>query len=148
MEMDFKIYGKGKNKIDCQTKETISSFLYKHLEEYGDEKSAIEKAIDYANSEKECKGGFVLSGSVENEIVGAVVINETGMSEYIPENILIYIAVDPEKRGNGYGEMLMKKAVDSANGDVALHVEKDNPAINLYKKIGFTNPYLEMRYKK
>ncbi len=146
--MDFKIYSKENNKIESEDKDTIVSFLHKHLEEYGDEKSAIEKAIDYSNSEEDGKGGFVLSGSVGDELVGAVVVNETGMSEYIPENILVYIAVDPEKRGNGYGEMLMRKTVDTANGDVALHVEKENPAIRLYEKIGFTNPYLEMRYKK
>lgn len=146
--MEFKIHSKENSKIDRKDKDRIVSFLYKHLEQYGDQKTAIEKSIDYANSDEDGKGGFVLSGFVGGELVGAVVVNETGMCEYIPENILVYIAVDPEKRGSGYGEKLMRKAVDIANGDVALHVEKDNPAVKLYKKIGFTNPYLEMRYKK
>ena len=29
--------------------------------------------------------------------------------------------------------------------DIALHVEKDNPAVFLYEKLGFENKYLEMR---
>ncbi|HAB28956.1 MAG TPA: GNAT family N-acetyltransferase, partial [Xanthomarina gelatinilytica] len=33
-------------------------------------------------------------------------------------------------------------------GDVALHVEPNNPAIKLYESLGFTNKYLEMRLKK
>ncbi|MDX5426634.1 MAG: GNAT family N-acetyltransferase, partial [Bacteroidota bacterium] len=33
-------------------------------------------------------------------------------------------------------------------GNVALHVEPDNPAKYLYENIGFTNKYLEMRYQK
>jgi ribosomal protein S18 acetylase RimI-like enzyme len=42
----------------------------------------------------------------------------------------------------------MKAAVEKADGDVALHVEPHNPARFLYEKIGFTNKYLEYRYKK
>ena len=70
------------------------------------------------------------------------------MSEYIPENLLVYIAVHKKARGKGVGKELMKRTIDSAKGDIALHVEPDNPAKFLYEKFGFTNKYLEMRYKK
>jgi ribosomal protein S18 acetylase RimI-like enzyme len=33
-------------------------------------------------------------------------------------------------------------------GNIALHVEPDNPAKILYEKLGFTNKYLEMRLIK
>jgi ribosomal protein S18 acetylase RimI-like enzyme len=42
----------------------------------------------------------------------------------------------------------MKRAIELADGDIALHVEPDNPARILYEKLGFTNKYLEMRLKK
>jgi ribosomal protein S18 acetylase RimI-like enzyme len=67
------------------------------------------------------------------------------MKDYIPENILVYIAVDNSQRGKGYGKNLMQKAIDYTSGSIALHVEPDNPAFHLYKKLGFTNKYLEMR---
>ena len=51
-------------------------------------------------------------------------------------------------RKNGYGKKLMQKAIDSTTGSIALHVEPDNPAFHLYKKLGFTNKYLEMRLTK
>jgi [ribosomal protein S18]-alanine N-acetyltransferase len=70
------------------------------------------------------------------------------MSEYVPENLLVYIAVDGKTRGRGIGKSLMEKAVEAARGDVALHVEPDNPARRLYERIGFTSKYLEMRFKK
>jgi len=70
------------------------------------------------------------------------------MSDYIPKNILVYIAVDKTQRGKGYGKDLLNKVIDLTDGDIALHVEKDNPARFLYEKVGFTNPYLEMRLKK
>jgi hypothetical protein len=38
---------------------------------------------------------------LENEISGAVVVNQTGMKDYIPENILVYIATDKNHRGKG-----------------------------------------------
>jgi ribosomal-protein-alanine N-acetyltransferase len=82
------------------------------------------------------------------QIVGAVVINETGMGGYIPENILVYIAIHNGYRGQGLGKKMMKLALESCKGDVALHVEPDNPARFLYEKLGFENKYLEMRYKK
>jgi GNAT superfamily N-acetyltransferase len=38
-------------------------------------------------------------------------MNKTGMEGYIPENILVYIAVDRKFRGKGYGKELMIKAI-------------------------------------
>jgi ribosomal-protein-alanine N-acetyltransferase len=46
------------------------------------------------------------------------------------------------------GKKLMQSTIDNSEGDIALHVEKDNPAKFLYEKMGFTNPYLEMRWKR
>lgn len=130
-----------------QEKEVVD-FLFTHLEKYGDPKPHIQMAIDYACSSHKGKGGFVVIARLKNEIVGAVVINQTGMSGYIPENILVYIAVNSEVRGMGIGNQLMQKAIDLAKGDIALHVEADNPARKLYERLGFTNKYLEMRLKK
>ncbi len=42
----------------------------------------------------------------------------------------------------------IEKAIETADGNIALHVEPDNPARYLYEKLGFTNKYLEMRYVK
>ena len=84
-------------------------------------------------------------GKEDGKIIGAVVMNKTGMEGYIPENILVYIAVHEEARGKGVGKKLMKAATERAEGAVALHVEPENPAVHLYKKMGFTNKYLEMR---
>jgi ribosomal protein S18 acetylase RimI-like enzyme len=94
------------------------------------------------------EGGFVVVAHEENEIAGAVIVNKTGMKGYIPENILVYIAVSRAHRGKGVGKQLMKKAIAQAEGDIALHVEPENPAKFLYEKLGFTNKYLEMRLTK
>ncbi|HNU56358.1 MAG TPA: GNAT family N-acetyltransferase [Flavobacteriales bacterium] len=123
--------------------ERIARFLEDHLDQYGDRREDILKCLDYAFDPK--RGGFVVSAVEGEEIQGAVVVNETGMSGYIPENILVYIAVDRSSRGKGVGRRLMQAALDKARGSIALHVEPDNPARKLYEALGFTNKYLEMR---
>lgn len=130
------------------SREDIASFLKKSLEQYGDEKKAILKCIAYAYSDSAGQDGFIEIAHEGDRIVGVVIINDTNMGEYIPEHILVYIAVDPSTRGQGVGKKLMKRVIQKTEGDIALHVEPDNPAKFLYEKLGFTNKYLEMRLKK
>jgi len=136
------------NKPRVKEKNDIVDFLFENLEEYGDPRPDILKAVDYALMEYTSFGGFVLLGIIDDEIIGAVVVNQTGMKDYIPENILVYIATHKKHRGKGLGRQLMLEAINLAEGSVALHVEPDNPARFLYEKVGFTSKYVEMRYKK
>ena len=125
----------------------LSAFLFEHLEAYGDDIEAIEKAILYANS-KQTPGGYLLERFEDGQLVSAAVINKTGMGGYIPENILVYVATHKAHRGKGLGGELMRKITQITEGDIALHVEPQNPAKRLYEKFGFTNKYLEMRLIK
>mgnify|MGYP000628036418 CR=1 FL=1 len=136
------------NKPSVFEKREIVDFLFESLEQYGDPKKDIQRAIDYSVKEFGSFGGFTMILADDSKIKGAVVINKTGMGGYIPENILVYIATHGAHRGEGLGKKLMKKAIEYSKGDIALHVEPNNPAIKLYEKFGFTNPYLEMRLKK
>lgn len=130
------------------SREQIAEFLYQHLDQYGDDKSAILKCIAYAYGEGPGQDGFIQLAHEGDEILGVVIINRTNMEEFIPENILVYIAVHQKTRGQGVGKQLMEKVINATEGDIALHVEPDNPAKFLYEKFGFTNKYLEMRLQK
>lgn len=129
-------------------KKEIVDFLHQHLDEFGDKWEDIERAVNYAINPNPAFGGFVLYIKEQGEIKGVVVMNKTRMKGYIPENVLVYIAVHHEFRGMGVGKKLMTKAIQMAQGNIALHVEDNNPAKYLYKSVGFENPYLEMRYYK
>ena len=129
-------------------KDEIVDFLHKHLDEFGDPKGDISLCIDYAIKETPSFGGFVLVGKMDHTIVSVIIVNQTGMKSFIPENILVYIATHIEYRGKGIGKQMMQEAIKLAHGDIALHVESDNPAKFLYEKLGFTNKYLEMRLVK
>lgn len=132
------------NKDAFVTDGGLAQFLHVHLEQYGDSQVDIQKAVNYVFE----KGGHITVQYYEDKPSGAVVVNQTGMGGYIPENILVYIAVRDDLRGKGLGKKLMNEVLGCIDGDVALHVEKDNPAKFLYESLGFTNPYLEMRLKR
>ena len=144
--MEFKLINPITGPDETYTPEIIAAFLYTHLEQYGDEREDILKAITHAMNPE--KGGNIIVGLENEKIVGTVVLNNTGMKDFHPENLLVYIAVDNSQRGKGYGKKLMEKAITVADGNLALHVEPDNPAKALYEKLGFTNKYLEMRLIK
>jgi ribosomal protein S18 acetylase RimI-like enzyme len=123
--------------------EQFATFLERHLERFGDPKEHILKAMTYAMDPT--RGGLILVAKEGDRNLGITVINDTRMGGYIPENILVYIAVDPAQRGKGIGRKLMQEAIAQTKGGIALHVEPDNPARRLYESLGFTNKYLEMR---
>lgn len=149
--LQFKIFNTNQE-ISAIEKTEIVDFLHSHLDEFGDSKVDIEKAIDFAmrinnpSTSMTPLGGMILVAKEDSQVVGSLVMNRTGMNGYIPDNILVYIAVHRESRGKGFGKQLMKKAIDLTQGDIALHVEPDNPARHLYEKLGFHSKYIEMRY--
>ena len=126
----------------------LAQFLLDHLQQYGDPKDQIEKAMDYSLGIDNKPGGIIITASEGDQLVAATVINKTGMEGYIPENILVYIATHSDYRGKGVGSQLMESAIRQTEGNIALHVEPGNPARKLYEKLGFTNKYLEMRLNK
>lgn len=145
--IQYNTYKNGE-RLSTQTEMQILHFLFEHLDQFGDAKQDIQKAIDYALKRNNRPGGLILTANDDQTIVGAVVLNETGMEGYIPENILVYIATHNQYRGKGIGKKLMQLAIEQSEGNIALHVEPDNPAKKLYEKLGFTNKYLEMRLNK
>jgi ribosomal-protein-alanine N-acetyltransferase len=145
--IDYTIYRKPSS-LSLALEQAIVDFLFHHLENYGDPKSDIQKCIDYALGREWKPGGIIIVATEGVTIVGATVINFTGMEGYIPQNILVYIATHNQYRGKGIGKSLMKMAIEKTEGNIALHVEPDNPAKNLYERMGFTNKYLEMRLNK
>jgi ribosomal protein S18 acetylase RimI-like enzyme len=53
---------------------------------------------------------------------------------------IIDIAFLPQHRGKGSGEALLRDLMDeaaAAGKDVSIHVEKQNPAMRLYRRLGF-----------
>jgi DNA-binding MarR family transcriptional regulator/GNAT superfamily N-acetyltransferase len=131
--------------IDIQR---LTNFLHESLKPYEDTPEDIEQGIRDAFTPRGREGGFVLIAEFKGRIAGALVMQKTGMKGYVPENILLFVAVSPEERGKGMGRKIVEHALNVVKGNVKLHVEYDNPARRLYERIGFTSKYAEMRYVK
>ena len=142
--MDYQFIS-GNDNATILTKNQIAQFLDDHLDEYGDNILAIYKCLDYALSKYPHQGGFAVLAKERDELLGALVMCKTGMEGFIPENLLVYIAVHRDYRGEGIGKTLIDKALTFAKGDIALHVSANNPAIKLYESMGFQQKYTEMR---
>lgn len=127
---------------DASELEELASFLFEALKPYNDTHEDIARGIRDALT----GGGFLLVAETAGKTAGSLVMLRTGMSGYIPENLLLFVAVDPSLRGRGLGKKLVERALELAGGEVKLHVEYDNPARRLYERVGFTSKYAEMRY--
>jgi len=143
--MDLKVFTNYSELEKITPLSDFVDFLYENLDEFGDTKEAITACVAYAFSEEAGKGGFLIGAYEDGKMLGALIMNETGMAGYIPENILVYIAVSPESRGKGLGRKIIEESYKYIKGNVALHVEYENPAKRLYERLGFTSKYAEMR---
>ncbi|MEA3409869.1 MAG: GNAT family N-acetyltransferase [Candidatus Eisenbacteria bacterium] len=130
------------------SREDLGKFLHESLKPYEDPYDVILDGLDYALGEDPCKDGFVIAAHREKSLLGAVVMLRTGMSGYVPENLLLFIAVGPDYRGRGIGGALLRRVFDESEGQVKLHVEHDNPARRLYERSGFESKYVEMRWSR
>ncbi|MBN2082964.1 GNAT family N-acetyltransferase [bacterium] len=127
---------------------TIVSFFHETMKPYEDKPADIEAALDYAFSDSEYAGGFLMVTHRDEQLAGALLMLNSGMRGYIPENILLFVTVNPEMRGQGIGAQLIERCVAECDGDVKLHVDFDNPAKRLYERLGFKHCYAEMRLKR
>lgn len=145
-DVNFDVFelGEHKPKLSLESVDEIVDFLFDHLGEYGDPVEDIKRCVSYAEN----RGGIIVTARQNEELVGVSIVNHTGMTGFIPENILVYIATHAKTRGQGIGKSIVKHVAHNTKGDIALHVEHDNPAKRLYERCGFGNKYLEMRLKR
>lgn len=129
-------------------KRQLALFLHEHLDKYSEPVETILMAMDYALQETSVNGGFIITATENEQLLGAVVYNRTGMQDYAPPNMLVYIAVRKDLRNRGIGSKLLTKSLKIAKGEVKLHVDPENPAISMLQKFGFESKYLEYRLKR
>ena len=99
------------------------------------------EVLDAPDSSILSKGGHIFVALVNGEPRGVVALCRMDGAEYDFE--LAKLAVDPEARGMGIGEKICRAALDRArqSGARKIFLESNTilkPAINLYRKLGFT----------
>ncbi len=124
---------------------SIVRFLLDNLDGYEDEADNIVKALDFAASEGISFGGFTIVASLEDKIIGVLVLNRTGMKSYMPENKLVYIAVHREHRRLGLGKYLLIRAQNITDGVMSVNIKKSDSTRVFFKKVGFSSEVIELR---
>ncbi|MCM1991367.1 pyridoxal-phosphate dependent enzyme [Oceanirhabdus seepicola] len=119
----------------------IVDLLDTWLMEYTDPKEEILDAVQHA-----MKTGHILAAYQNNDIKGLTVIVNLGFENFIPKYHLGYIAT--KKGGKGIATQLLNKAIEITDGNLSLHVDRDNKrAIKVYEKMGFNQSYIRMIHK-
>ena len=126
----------------------IVNFLQMNLMPFDDSKDVISTAVEYALSAHPGGKGFILLATIDKKLLGVIVCIQIDKVGIIPENLIVYVCVHQNYRRKGLGSRLIQEAIDCAEGDVKVHVEKTNPAMKLFRKIGFKDDYIEMRFLK
>ncbi len=126
----------------------ILKFLHEHLEGCKNEKSAIRKSLLYAAKETSSLGGYAFIIEEKDKIIGAIIINKTGMNEYQAENLITYLAVHRDFRKQKIATKLIKKATNYCNGNLSLNIHKNHNAIELFEKNGFESKKIQMTLHK
>jgi GNAT superfamily N-acetyltransferase len=130
---------------DWAPRARVVEFFHETMKPYEDKPEDIEHSLNYAFSQEQYAGGFLMLVSSAGRLAGALLMLNTGMRGYVPENILLFVSVNPEMRGQGIGAKLIQRCFDEVEGDVKLHVDFDNPAKRLYERLGMVHKYAEMR---
>jgi len=136
------------NRPSEMEKYKLVDFIALNLGEKAENRDFIRRAIDYATKDRLSFGGFAVVVKVENEIVGAAIVNQTGMEGYMAENVLVYIAVASDYRRKGIAKTMIEHVLRYAKGDVALHLKGDSSLSAVCEKFGFKKSIVEMRLER
>ncbi|SKC46908.1 pyridoxal-phosphate dependent enzyme [Maledivibacter halophilus] len=126
--------------MDDITIDQLVNWIDSWMMEYTDPIDEIREAVTNA-----METGFVLLAVIDNKVVGITVIINSGFETFIPTYHLAYIATNKNVKGRGIATQLLQRAIDLSNGNISLHVEKENKkAIKLYEKMGLRKSYVRM----
>ncbi len=147
-EYEFQIIRSDKQLPSWLDRTSLIHFIHQSMSPWNDSHGDISRGLDYAFSKDEGRGGFLVLATREKEMCGCLLMLSTGMGGYIPENLLLFVSVDPTLRGHGLGTKIINRALQECKGAIKLHVEHENPAKRLYERLGFTSKYAEMRLSR
>ncbi|MCB0588350.1 MAG: GNAT family N-acetyltransferase [Phaeodactylibacter sp.] len=143
MPYQFTLYDafSGMNPVE---KNKVVRFLCDHT--HNSNRQSVQEAVEYAIKLKPSFGGFILAVEKERQLIGVIVANRTGMESYNPKNIFVFVTLHRDyQQDKSLIQTLIQRAIRYADGDIAMHVEPNNPALDLYQELGFKAQYLELR---
>lgn len=95
------------------------------------------------------KGGFYFIAEEKDEIIGWVLVGTTkDQFTEKPIGFIYELYIRQAYRGKGYSKRLMNAAIEhfqqEGHAEVRLSAKAENPAVHLYKNMGFTTRTVSM----
>lgn len=128
--------------------ERLTQFILGHHEGPKPTERAVSKAIQYSAKEIPGLGGYVFVLKEKDEIRGLMVVNKTGMGDYIPENFIAFLTIHSEHRRTGLEQQLMDYALEYCRGDMAIHIKEMGRSMKFLQRNGFELTHMEMRLNR
>lgn len=125
----------------------LVNFLFSNQDCNKLSKNSLRKAILYAAKERPGFGGYIFCLEEKDTTIGALVINRTGMEDYIPENMLVTMVVAKDFKNQGWEDKLLDYAISYCKGDIGVYI-KEPKTTQTFKEHGFEHNNLEMRLKQ
>ncbi len=109
--------------VSFQKKSEIIQFLDNYADNLELTRSTITHLVDYALKEISSFGGFVITEEEDRKIVGAMVVNNTGMEGYMPNNLIVASGFLPGSQKAGSKKRILQRILYLTKGDTALLVK-------------------------
>jgi len=109
--------------MSYQKKVSLINFICDYQENTSLNKSIITHLIDYTLKEIFSFGGFVVTEETDNELLGVMVVNNTGMEGYMPNNLIVASAFLPNIGKEGSKKRILQKIMHITRGDATLLVK-------------------------
>ncbi len=115
----------------------LADFMDRQLPYYSNEADPIRKSLQYAIKEKAGLGGYIFVLENQDAVIGALVLNRTGMDYLLGTYLLAYIAVREDYRNAGHGTSLVEYARSYCKGSISVHLRPEEEAHPFFERLGF-----------
>ena len=122
--------------LSMRKKTELVNFLNTYQENPELDLSIIKHLVDYALKEIYSFGGFIVTEEDDQKIIGVMVINNTGMQGYMPNNLIVASAFIPGMLIQGASKRLIQKAIHFTKGDIAYLINSPQEKEQLQKNLG------------
>ncbi len=115
----------------------LADFLNGNLPDFTGERESIRKSLQYAIKEKAGLGGYIFVLESEDLVIGAMVLNRTGMENLLGTYLLAYIAIAENYRNQGHGTSLIEYARSYCKGSISVHLRPEGAFLPFFERLGF-----------
>ena len=123
-------------RMSYQKKTNLINFICDYQEDTSLDKPTIAHLVDSALKEVSSFGGFVVTEEKQEEVLGVMIVNNTGMEGYMPNNLIVLGAFLPNIGKEGSKKRILQKIMHLTRGEAALIIKASDNSENSLRNLG------------